>query len=51
MIEKMIIERDIPIPSDDTVLRVDIFRPNDVKPAPVIMTMGPYGKGVEYKTG
>jgi putative CocE/NonD family hydrolase len=50
---KMIIERDVPIPSDDITLRADVFRPKDSNsnPAPVIMTMGPYGKGVEYKTG
>ena len=49
---KMIIERDVAIPSDDgIVLRADVFRPNDGVPAPVIMTQGPYGKGVEYKTG
>lgn len=48
----MIIERDVGIPSDDgLVLRADIFRPDDDKPAPVIMTQGPYGKGVEYKSG
>lgn len=45
-------ERDVGIPSDDgVVLRADIFRPDDEKPAPVIMTQGPYGKGVEYKSG
>jgi predicted acyl esterase len=48
----MIVERDVAIPTDDGLkLRADIFRPNDGKPAPVIMTQGPYGKGVEYKTG
>jgi uncharacterized protein len=49
----MIIDRDIPIPvSDGLVLRADIFRPDEEKgPAPAIMCLGPYGKGVEYKTG
>ena len=48
----MIIERDVAIPMDDGLkLRADIFRPDDNKPAPIIMTHGPYGKGVEYKTG
>ncbi|KAF2814483.1 uncharacterized protein BDZ99DRAFT_473538 [Mytilinidion resinicola] len=49
--DKMIIERDVPILSDDTTLRADIFRPKDSFQYPVIMTMGPYGKGNEYKTG
>ncbi|KUJ12583.1 peptidase S15 [Mollisia scopiformis] len=48
----MIVERDVPITADDgLVLRADVFRPDDEKPAPVIMTLGPYGKGVEYKDG
>ncbi len=48
----MIIERDVPIPVDDgNILRADVFRPADGKPAPVIMTLGPYGKGVRYKDG
>jgi uncharacterized protein len=48
----MIIERDVPIRTDDgTVLRADIFRPEDVVPVPVIMTLGPYGKGVRYSDG
>ena len=48
----MLIERDVPITVDDgIVLRADVFRPETAEPAPVIMTMGPYGKGVEYKTG
>jgi putative CocE/NonD family hydrolase len=49
--DNMIIERDVSIPSDGITLRADIFRPKDSKLAPIIMTMGPYGKGVEYKTG
>lgn len=48
----MIIERDVPITVDDgLILRADVFRPDDNTPAPVIMNLGPYGKGVEYKTG
>jgi len=48
----MIIERDVPVPVDDgNILRADVFRPADGKPAPVIMTLGPYGKGVRYKDG
>ncbi|KAH8700229.1 peptidase S15 [Talaromyces proteolyticus] len=48
----MIIERDISIPTNDgSVVLADIFRPIDGKPAPVIMTLGPYGKGIRYKDG
>ncbi|KAE8440793.1 hypothetical protein EG329_006571 [Mollisiaceae sp. DMI_Dod_QoI] len=48
----MIIERDVEIPADDgLMLRADIFRPDNEQPAPIIMTQGPYGKGVEYKDG
>ncbi|KIW67242.1 hypothetical protein PV04_06507 [Phialophora macrospora] len=47
----MIIERDVGIPMDDgVVLRADVFRPEG-GPYPVIMTMGPYGKGVPYRVG
>ncbi|KAK5174298.1 uncharacterized protein LTR77_001378 [Saxophila tyrrhenica] len=50
--EKMLIERDVAIPMHDGIsLRADIFRPKDGKPAPVIMTLGPYGKGVPYSVG
>ncbi|MCE0764095.1 CocE/NonD family hydrolase [Pseudonocardia kujensis] len=48
----MIVERDVPIPMEDgVVLRADVFRPDTVDPAPVIMTLGPYGKGVKYEEG
>lgn len=48
----MIIERDVAIPTDDgTILRADIFRPEDESPAPVIMALGPYGKGICYSDG
>ncbi|KIW95033.1 uncharacterized protein Z519_03614 [Cladophialophora bantiana CBS 173.52] len=47
----MIIERDVPISMDDgLVLRADVFRP-DSGAHPVIMTLGPYGKGVPYRVG
>ncbi len=46
----MVIERDIPIAMEDgVVLRADIFRPQTDAPVPVIMTHGPYGKGVRYQ--
>jgi uncharacterized protein len=48
----MIIERDVAVPANDgTILRADIFHPDDRAPAPVIMTLGPYGKGVPYQDG
>ena len=48
----MIIERDLPITMDDgVVIRADVYRPKDDKPAPVVMAFGPYGKGVPYRVG
>ena len=47
---KMTIERDVPIPMDDGLhLRADIFRPKGDVPSPVIMSLGVYGKGVPYR--
>ncbi|MGH7776994.1 MAG: CocE/NonD family hydrolase [Candidatus Dormibacterales bacterium] len=46
----MLIERDVPIPMrDGLVLRADVFRPERAEGAPVILTMGPYGKGLPYQ--
>lgn len=48
--QNMIIERDVPIAMDDgLVLRADIYRPKTTAPVPVVMTHGPYGKGVMYQ--
>lgn len=48
----MKIERDVRIEMDDgIVLRADIFRPDSSEKIPVIMTYGPYGKGVRYEEG
>jgi predicted acyl esterase len=48
----MLIERDVGIPMDDgAVLRADVFRPRDPEPVPVVMALGPYGKGVPYQEG
>ena len=50
MVQRMIIERDLPIPMEDgVVLRADAFRPDGASTYPVIMSMGPYGKGVRYQ--
>jgi uncharacterized protein len=46
----VLIERDVSVPVDDgAVLRADVFRPDAGEPAPVVMTLGPYGKGVRYQ--
>ena len=48
--ETMTIERDVPITMDDgLVIRADVYRPKTKDPVPVIMTSGPYGKGVRYQ--
>jgi uncharacterized protein len=48
--QEMVIERDLPIAMDDElVLRADVYRPKTDLPVPVIMTSGPYGKGVMYQ--
>jgi len=48
----MMIEWDAPIPMDDgLVLRADIFRPPRDGKYPVILTYGPYGKGLAFQEG
>jgi predicted acyl esterase len=48
--EAMVVERDVPITMDDgLVIRADVYRPKTQEPVPVIMTSGPYGKGVRYQ--
>jgi hypothetical protein len=37
--------------SDKSVLRADIFRPNGVGPFPVLMSYGPYAKGLHFGEG
>ena len=34
--------------SDGVIIRCDIFKPNDDKKYPVIMTYGPYGKWLHF---
>lgn len=47
----MRIDWDVPIAMDDgTVLRADVFRPDDDR-HPVLMTHGPYGKGLAFQEG
>jgi predicted acyl esterase len=48
----MTIEWDAPITMDDGLaLRADIFRPTGPGRYPVIMSYGPYGKGVSFQEG
>lgn len=48
----MVMERDLPVPMEDgVILRADVYRPKTTEKAPVILTMGPYGKGVKYQEG
>ncbi len=50
--DAMIVEWDMPIRmSDGLVLRADIFRPEGDDRHPVIMSYGPYGKGVAFQEG
>ena len=43
----MIIKRDLQVRMDDGIKqRADVYRPDTTSPVPVIMTHGPYGKGV-----
>jgi predicted acyl esterase len=48
----MRIDWDVPIPMEDgIVLRADVFRPIADGKYPVIMTYGPYGKGLSFQEG
>ena len=48
----MVIEWDVPITMDDgVVLRADVFRPEGGTPCPVILSYGPYAKGLTFQEG
>ena len=48
----MRVDWDVPIEMDDgLVLRADVFRPNDDRPHPVLLSYGPYGKGLSFQEG
>ncbi|HET9579337.1 MAG TPA: CocE/NonD family hydrolase [Usitatibacter sp.] len=50
--EGMRVERDVPIVMDDGLtLRADVFRPADEGRVPVLITYGPYGKGLAFQDG
>jgi uncharacterized protein len=46
------IDWDIPIEMDDgLVLRADVFRPDDEEQHPVLLSYGPYAKGLHFEDG
>ena len=48
----MRIDWDVPIPMDDgIVLRADVFRPTDDAAYPVLLSYGPYAKGLPFQAG
>jgi predicted acyl esterase len=48
----MRVQWDVPIPmSDSTVLRADLFRPDDDEKYPVILSYGAFGKGLAFQEG
>ncbi len=50
--DTMRIDWDVPVAMDDgVVLRADVYRPTDAGPVPVILTYGPYGKGLSFQAG
>lgn len=52
IVRGMRIEWDVPVEMDDgIVLRADVFRPVTDGPVPVIMTYGPYAKGLPFERG
>lgn len=50
--EGMRVDRDVPITVDDgNVLRADVFRPAAEGRYPVLLTIGPYAKGLAFQDG
>lgn len=48
----MRIDWDMPIPMDDgIILRADVYRPDDDKNYPVLLTYGAFGKGLAFQEG
>ena len=48
----MCIDWDVPVQMDDgVVLRADVYRPTATGQYPVIMTLGPYAKGLPFQVG
>jgi hypothetical protein len=45
-------DSDVPIELEDgLVLRADVFRPDDDEPYPVLLSYGPYAKGLHFEDG
>jgi len=50
--DNMAIDWDVPIKMDDgIILRCDVFRPMDDNHYPVLLSYGPYGKGLHFEDG
>jgi hypothetical protein len=50
--DAVVVDWDVPITMDDgTVLRADVFRPSRDGRYPVILSYGPYGKGLAFQEG
>ena len=48
----MAIDWDVDIPvGDGAVLKGDVFRPISGEPCPVLLTYGPYAKGLAFQQG
>jgi predicted acyl esterase len=51
-VDGMLIEYDVPIPMDDgVILRADVFRPTAEGRYPVLLSYGPYAKGLPFQLG
>src|SRR5216684_8532993 len=52
IVRAMVIEWDVPVTMDDgLVLRADVFRPDGPGRHPVILSYGPYAKGLAFQEG
>ena len=52
VVDGMRIEWDVAIEMDDgLLLRADVYRPADDEPVPVLVSYGPYGKGLHFPDG
>jgi uncharacterized protein len=50
--DAIVIERDVPVPaSDGLMLRADVFRPPGEGRYPVLLSYGPYAKGLAFQDG
>jgi uncharacterized protein len=51
-VTRMTIDWDVPIAMDDgIVLRADVFRPATAGEYPVLLSYGPYAKGLPFQVG